>query len=105
MQWRGFIKTGCVLALCLAQAAAGPVPFNTPDASAKPPAAPALKKLAPGVFELGKVRLDKNQKSLRFPAVLNMNKAIAEYLLVHKRGKTHESLLTTEVEPYHIHVA
>ena len=28
-----------------------------------------------------------------------------EYLLVTSKGKTHESLLRTEVEPYHIHLA
>jgi hypothetical protein len=34
-----------------------------------------------------------------------MNEALVEYLLVTSKGKTHESLLKTDVEPYHIHTA
>lgn len=64
-----------------------------------------LKTVAPGVFELGKVRLDKKQKAITFPAVLNMNEALVEYLVVTSNGKTHESLLRTDAEPWHIHVA
>src|SRR6185312_704288 len=55
--------------------------------------------------QIGLVRLDKHQKSVQFPAVLNQDHGLIEYLLVTARGKTHESLLKTEAEPYHIHVA
>jgi hypothetical protein len=67
--------------------------------------APPLVEIAPGVFQIGLVRLDKTQKSVQFPAVLNMDHGLIEYLLVTTRGKTHESLLKTETEPYHIHIA
>ena len=67
--------------------------------------APPLVEISPGVFQIGLVRLDKTQKSVQFPAVLNMDHGLIEYLLVTTRGKTHESLLKTEAEPYHIHVA
>src|SRR3569623_2003527 len=67
--------------------------------------APPLVEVAPGVFQIGLVRLDKNQKSVQFPAVLNMDHGLIEYLLVTTRGKTHESLLKTDAEPYNIHVA
>jgi hypothetical protein len=66
---------------------------------------PPLVEVTPGVFQIGLVRLDKNQRSVQFPAVLNQDHGLIEYLLVTTRGKTHESLLKTEAEPYHIHVA
>ena len=64
-----------------------------------------LKMVLPGVFELGAVRMDKRQRSVSFPGSLNMANGPLEYLLVTKWGKTHESVLRTEVEPYQIHVA
>jgi hypothetical protein len=67
--------------------------------------APPLVEVSPGVFQIGVVRLDKTRKSVQFPAVLNQDHGLIEYLLVTTRGKTHESLLKTEAEPYHIHVA
>jgi hypothetical protein len=66
---------------------------------------PPLTEVSKGVFQIGLVQLDKNQKSVQFPAVLNMDHGLIEYLLVTTRGKTHESLLKTDAEPYHIHVA
>jgi hypothetical protein len=66
---------------------------------------PPLKQIGPGLFELGGVRLDKAQRAISFPAVLNMNTNLIEYLIVTTFGKTHESLLRTEVAPYQIQVA
>ncbi len=64
-----------------------------------------VKELAPGIFQVGGVRLDKRQRTLSFPAALNMNEGLIEYLIVTASGKTHESLLQTDVEPYHVQVA
>jgi hypothetical protein len=87
-------------------ALAGPV--SSSGGGGKPngsiPKSPLIT-VAPGVFELGKVRLDKKRQCISFPAKLNMNEALVEYLLVTRAGKTHESLLKTEAEPYHIHTA
>jgi hypothetical protein len=75
------------------------------------PASPALstnapvKEIAPGIFQVGAVRLDKAGRALTFPATLNMNEGLIEYLVVTTSGKTHESLLRTEVEPLHLQVA
>jgi hypothetical protein len=66
---------------------------------------PPVKQVAPGIFEIGKVRLDKQSRSVSFPAVVNMTEAIIEYLVVTKEGKFHESLLCTDAQPKHIHVA
>lgn len=64
-----------------------------------------LKNIAPGIFELGKVRFDKNKGEITFPGAVNMDRGPIEYALVHSTGKVHESLLRTDVEPYQIHVA
>lgn len=67
--------------------------------------ASAQKEVSPGVFEIGKVRIHKQNRTIEFPAVVNMKEGIAEYFLVSTRGKVHESVLRTEVDPYQIHVA
>ena len=68
-------------------------------------ALPGLKVAGPGIFELGQVRMDKAQRMVSFPAVLNQADGTMEYLLVTTSGKTHESILRTEVPPLHVHVA
>ncbi|MGV3755818.1 MAG: YdjY domain-containing protein [Verrucomicrobiota bacterium] len=101
------------LSVSLAQAQTGSRPLSldlskTNSASTAPtnaPAKPPLKEISPGVFELGVVRLDKNAKTVSFPAVVNMRSDIVEYWLVNNGGKIHESVLKTEAEPYHIHLA
>jgi hypothetical protein len=67
--------------------------------------APAQKEVSPGVFEIGRVRVDKQKRTIEFPAVVNMKEGLAEYFLVSTQGKVHESVLRTEVEPYQVHVA
>lgn len=99
------LTSGIVLngTICVAQST------NPPPVAASPPSVIpsglALKMVSPGVFELGKVRLEKKQRTVSFPAFLNMNQGPLEYLLVTSYGKKHESLLSTEVEPLQIHVA
>lgn len=77
------------------------------ESNASPPSGTnaALRQISTNVFELGQVRLDKARRSITFPAVLNMNAGLAEYLLVTTSGKTHESLLRTDVPPLQIHLA
>ncbi len=66
---------------------------------------PPLQQVSADIFQLGQIRLDKKLKTIQFPAQLNMTNGLIEYLLVTTKGKTHESLLKTEVEPYQIHLA
>ena len=54
---------------------------------------------------LGKVRLDAGARRVTFPAVFNQSEGPLEYVLVGSGGKTHESLLRTEVEPIQLHTA
>ncbi len=64
-----------------------------------------LKLISPSCFELGKVRFDKKERWVRFPALVNQRTGAIEYVLVTSFGKTHESLLRTDAQPYHIHLA
>jgi hypothetical protein len=64
-----------------------------------------FRTVGPGVLELGLVRLDKQRGSATIPAFVNLKEGVVEYLLVTSGGKTHESVLRTDAEPHHIHVA
>jgi len=90
----------CGMLVCAGTPAAEP--------TAAPPAWPTnapLEPVGPGIFKLGKVRLDKPQRTISFPATVNQTAGAIEYLIVTSYGKTHESLLRTDTEPYHIHLA
>jgi hypothetical protein len=64
-----------------------------------------LRMVEPGIFEIGKVRLDQRRRTITLPAELNRAQGPMEYFLVTTYGKTHESILKTEAAPYHIHLA
>jgi hypothetical protein len=65
----------------------------------------AVREVAPGIVEVGAVRVDKAARALTFPATVNMPEGIVEYVVVTESGKTHESVFTTRAEPKDIHVA
>ena len=106
-----FFSTWRLAALALLLTLAGthlpaPEPPAPPKKTNSPaPARPPLQALGGGVFALGQVRLDKEQRTVTFPATLNQRADAIEYWLVTTYGKTHESLLRTDAEPYHIHLA
>lgn len=67
---------------------------------------PALfNQLGDGLFVMGNVRIDSKARQVAFPATVNMQAGPLEYLIVTATGKVHESLLITEVEPYHLQAA
>jgi hypothetical protein len=72
---------------------------------APPPAKPIVRQVSPGIYEVGKVRLDQKALSISFPGKLNMKRGLLEYLLVNPKGSVHESLLVTDVGANDIHVA
>ncbi len=63
------------------------------------------ERIGPGRYRIGEILLNKADRSVTFPATVNMNKGLLEYLLVSTGGKAHESLLRTTIEPYNLHVA
>ncbi len=66
---------------------------------------PPLTQISRDIFQLGSVRLDKVRRTVQFPAVMNLREGVIEYFLVHTRGKSYESMLRTDTEPYYIHLA
>jgi len=51
------------------------------------------------------IQIDKVKRTVTFPAAINMTEGMLEYLIVSEMGKTHESLLSTKINPYDIQVA
>jgi hypothetical protein len=81
-------------------------PFSAPPGEiSRDYGVPAVQKVAPGKYRLGEIVIDKTARSISFPAEVNMNQGLLEYLLVKSGGKTHESLLRTKVQPYHLQLA
>jgi len=58
-----------------------------------------------GDFIMGKITVNKQAGTVRFPATVNMADGALEYLLVSDKGKTHESLFATAVAPFQLQVA
>jgi hypothetical protein len=58
-----------------------------------------------GMVDYRGIHIDKGKGTVTFPAEINMQTGMLEYLLVADTGKTHESLLSTKIEPYDIQVA
>lgn len=66
---------------------------------------PPVRKVGPGLLRLGEIQIHKGSMSVTFPAVVNMDRGLIEYLLVRSTGKIHESLLRTEVDPYLLNIS
>lgn len=64
-----------------------------------------IKEIAPGVFDIRGVKLIKADRSVSFPAVINLVDAPQEYFLVSQYGASHESIFRTRVKPIDVHVA
>jgi hypothetical protein len=74
---------------------------------AKPPEniSSEVIKLSEDLYQVGNVKIHKNQRFISMQGSINMPDGLIEYLACNKRGKLHESILSLDVEPYHIHVA
>jgi hypothetical protein len=98
------VTVGLFVALVLSACKTGSV--TTPGADhASVDAHSPLKQIGPAMFEIGRVKFDKNAKTVSFPAAVNQTSGVIEYFLVTTEGKTHESLLRTDVRPHQIHLA
>lgn len=65
----------------------------------------SVEKVSPGIFKLGDIQINKTARSITFPAKINMGKGLLEYVIVRSGGKTHESLLRTDIQPYDLQLA
>ena len=83
--------------------AKSPVPGPGEQSSVSP--SPPIEQVGPGIFRLGEIQIHKDTRSVIFPAQVNMDKGLLEYLIVRSTGKVHESLLRTDIEPFHLQIA
>lgn len=95
----------CWMAAPAAWTQTGPKPLANPTPINPAVTNAAFERLDEHRFQVGRVILNKTEKTVSFPAVVNMNQGLVEYFCVGVQGKVHESVLRTEVEPFHVHVA
>lgn len=62
-------------------------------------------KVGPGRFQIGEVRIDQPQRTVSFPATVNLRDGNIEYVVVAVTGKTHESIFKTTAQPQHVQIA
>jgi len=66
----------------------------------------SVQKVGETLYRIGEIEFDAKTREIRFPVTVNMNEGgPLEYVLVHERGKVHESILTTSVSPLSLQVA
>ena len=96
----------CLISHASAQlllSARSPVPGPGEQPGLGPP--PPIEQVGPGIFRLGEIQIHKDTRSIVFPGQVNMDQGLLEYLIVRSSGKVHESLLRTEVDPFHLQIA
>ena len=64
---------------------------------------PEAIDLGEGKYDFGGVIIDRYSSTLDFEALCNQTSGLVEYALVHRNGKVHESLFTTNIPPRWIH--
>lgn len=64
-----------------------------------------VKPIGGGRLALGRVTLDPKSRTVSVPAQVVMTEGLVEYALVTTGGKVHESLLSTDASPVHVHLA
>jgi len=64
-----------------------------------------LHAIGEGLVRVGQVTLDQSNHLVHFLAAVNLRDETIEYTVVHKTGKTHESVFRTDARPHDIHLA
>jgi len=63
---------------------------------------PGVEQVGEGLFRIGQVLVDATNMTVTFPAEVNMQEGLVEYLICARWGKLHESVLATEANPLDI---
>lgn len=101
------------MAMVLSLGCAGVKPVAPPPPPAPAPSEGEMKvlnalggELTPeNNIKLGDVLIDRQRRELSFPAEINMWEHDIEVLVCTKKGRAHESLLITEVDPFTLQLA
>jgi len=77
-----------------------------PSRAAPAPDPPRIRQTGPHLYQIGAVIIDAKERTVRCPGRVNMAEGgPIEVLACLPRGKTHESVLTVDVEPMDLQVA
>lgn len=68
-------------------------------------AKPSVQRIDPNLYRVGDVVVDTKERTVTFPARVNLTQGVLEVLICTEYGKTHESLLSTKIDPLHLNVA
>ena len=99
------ILWGIICSLMVRQGnALEPTSLPAPD-QPMAPVEPVMRQLDESRLQIGGVTLDRRSREIRFPAEINMNEGLLEFIIVHVNGKVHESLLVTDISPIHLNLA
>jgi hypothetical protein len=88
-----------------AQAQSSPVPIRTGVPTHSQSVSNLVRQTGPQEFAVGKVTIRAGDQTVHFPVEINQRSNLVEYAVVHRSGKIHESILRTDVDPLHIHLA
>lgn len=72
---------------------------------AEPTPLPEVKKISETFYQLGEVEIDSEKRTITFPATVEQNEVLVEYLLVTEKGKVHESVFKTQIDPLQLNIA
>lgn len=82
-----------------------PPPSDAEEAPPAKPVKPSVTQLDESRFQIGLITFNKTTREIRFPAKVNMTEGLLEYLVVHEKGKLHESLFSTTISPTDLRIA
>jgi hypothetical protein len=66
---------------------------------------PQVERINERFYRVGNVLLDSGDRTLYVPARVNMSEGLVELLACGEMGKTHESVLVVDAQPWHIQVS
>jgi len=66
---------------------------------------PVIQRIADNTYRIGEISVDMKARTVTFPAQVNLARGVLEVLICTEYGKTHESLLSTKVDPLHLNIA
>lgn len=81
-----------------------PKSLPAPDQRVEP-TKPAVTRLDDGRMQIGKVIFDPKTREVSFPAAVNQTQGLLEFVVVHEKGKIHESLLVTDISATNLNLA
>ena len=94
--------TGLSLGLALSAMAESAAPAADGET---PAVKPTVERIDRDHFRVGEVTFNHKTREIRFPAEVNMDQGLLEFVLVRTHGKIHESLLATDTRAEDINMA